>query len=122
VGIRRCDLCGHNAPLLTGRCTEPDANAICGCACPPDRRREPRRRLSTAVASARVLQAVADGHTWGVGISAGTGLQASSAYAALQKLVADGMLERERGRGPHRDRYRLTAAGQLALEAAGQDA
>jgi hypothetical protein len=68
------------------------------------------------------FDAVADGHTWGVGISAGTGLQASSAYAALQKLVADGLLERERGRGPHRDRYRLTAAGQLALEAAGQDA
>jgi len=117
MSVRKCRSCGHRAPVLAGRCTEPGGDTICGCSCTPGNRPAlDARRASTADAGERVLRAVADGHTWGVGISAATGLQAVRAYTTLRDLVADGLLEREPGRGPRRDRYLLTEQGRQVAE------
>ncbi len=79
--------------------------------------------------TALVLQALSNGHAYGFEIMDATGLPGGTIYPALRRLEGaalveaeweDGAVAHERGR-PARKYYRLTEAGEAALqEAAGR--
>lgn len=112
---RPCPLCAHRAVLLSGRCTQPSGYAICGCTCLPGLRRGAPREVPMSAEAIRVLHAVEQGHLWGMGVIAATGLSMTAVYAILKRHRRDGLLERQAGRGSRRDRYRLTDRGRLLL-------
>ena len=80
-------------------------------------------RLNLTYTSGLILQAVAQGLSYGFNIIDHTGLPSGTVYPALRRLEAAGLVESlwdhraaEKSGGPPRKYYRLTASGRDRLK------
>ena len=78
-----------------------------------------------SLASAIILRAVHDGHSYGFEIMEATGLPSGTIYPALRRLEQARLIRSDleaaaaaESAGPPRRYFRVTAAGKRALEAA----
>jgi len=85
---------------------------------------EMKPRINLSLSGTAILQALAHGYGYGFDIMDITGLPSGTVYPALRRLEQAGMIASQwedenkarREQRPARKYYRLTAAGQSALE------
>jgi len=80
------------------------------------------KRMNLTYASSVVLEAIAQGRSYGFQIIDGTGLPSGTVYPALRRLEAFGLVKAfwnhrnaEKSGGPPRKHYRLTVLGREHL-------